>query len=126
MTKLEEFTEAVAAATREVSVAEALVREHQGKLRLAEEEAENSRRRLDAARRELEKAVLEKHEAIHGKPVSFDDRMEFEQRWDARLAENKAIQAERDQRRLEEIKAWDAKIISANDVRENLGLNSKM
>jgi hypothetical protein len=126
MTKLEEFTEAVAAATREVSVAEALVREHQGKLRLAEEEAENSRRRLDAARRELEKAVLEKHEAIHGKPVSFDDRMEFEQRWDARLAENKAIQAERDQRRLGEIKARDAKIISANDVRENLGLNSKM
>lgn len=90
MSALDQYTEAVAAAHREVAVAEALLKEHKDKLRMAEEELSDSHRRLSNAQRDLSNAVVEAHEAVHGKPVSIDDRFEFERRWDARIAEQKA------------------------------------
>lgn len=86
---LEKFTEIVASATRDVSVTEALVREYRGKLRMAEEELSAAHHRLSDGRRGLEDAVVAKHEAIHGQPISVDDRLEFEKRWDAHLEEIK-------------------------------------
>lgn len=87
---LDELTEVVATAQRELDVSEALLRDHKDKLRMAEDEVNTSRRRHDAARISLAKAAVAKHEAVHGKPVSFEDRMAFEQRWDAKVAERKA------------------------------------
>jgi ribosome-binding protein aMBF1 (putative translation factor) len=90
---LDKYTEAVALAQREVYVAEALLSEHRGKLRLAEEEVSDSNRRLETAQNALSRAAVEAHEAVHGKPVSFDDRMEFEKRWDARVDAARAKKA---------------------------------
>lgn len=99
MSAMDNFTEAVALAQREVVVAETLVREHQNKLRLAEDEANESRDRLSKAKVALADAAVKAHEAVYGRPVSFDDRMEFEKRWDARVEENN--------RRLEVIRKMD-------------------
>lgn len=108
MSALDKYTEAVAVAQREVYVAEALWNDHKGKLRLAEEEVSDSNRRLGAAQNALAKAAVEAHEAVHGKPVSFDDRMEFEKRWDARVesakAKNAAYEADMKERKAREAK----------------------
>jgi chromosome segregation ATPase len=90
MSALDEYTEAVAAAQREVDVAKALLSDHQDKLRMAEAEVNASNQRLDDARHALSNAAVAAHEAVHGRPVSIDDRFEFERRWDARVAERKA------------------------------------
>lgn len=88
MSALDKFTEAVAAAQREADVAKALLREHKHKLRMAEEEVQISQRRLEQTQADLSEAAVKLHEAVHGKPVSIDDRFEFERRWDARFKEH--------------------------------------
>lgn len=128
MTKLEELEEVVAATKREVAVAEALATEYRRKQQMAEEEVSLANRRLDEARLALEAAIADRHDAVHGKPVSFDDRMEFEKRWDARLEERQKRYAEREAKRkatqgiLDELDARvDGQIVSAEVVRTNLG-----
>lgn len=93
MSALDEYTEAVAVAQRELYVAEELLIEQQRKLKMADEEVSAAHRRFDEARKALSDAAIAKHEAIHGKPVSIDDRFEFERRWDARVKENAARNA---------------------------------
>lgn len=130
MSALDKYTEAVATAQREVHVAEALLNEHKGKLRLAEEEVSDSRRRLDDARYELSNAAVAAHEAVHGKPVSIDDRFEFERRWDARVAEQKAKQEayaaykkdleEKEKAKLDALAEGDSQMITADELRVRL------
>jgi flagellar biosynthesis GTPase FlhF len=141
MPKLEELEEGVAAAKREVAVAEALAKEYRRKQHMAEEEAGRASHRLNEAREALEEAVLKQHEAIHGKPVSFDDRYEFEKRWDAKVAEQQRRQEEyvahreAEQRNQEELQRKntedilkemdvriDGQIVPAEVIRTNLGL----
>lgn len=108
MSAIDKYTEAVAAAQRESDIAEALWVEHKSKLKLAEEEVNNSNRRLEAARHALSQAAVDAHEAVHGKPVSIDDRFEFERRWDARVEAARAKKAyfeAKDLREAEEAKA---------------------
>lgn len=129
MTKLEELEEVVAATKREVAVAEALATEYRRKQQMAEEEVNLANRRLDEARLALEGAIADRHDAVHGKPVSFDDRMAFEKRWDARLEERQKRYAEREAKRkatqgiLDELDARvDGQIVPAEVLRTNLGL----
>lgn len=105
MSLLEEFAEAVAVAKREVTVAEALEHEYRGKLRMAEEELGHASRRLHEAQLILDNAAVDLNEAAHGKPVSFEDRMDFEKRWDARIKAAEEKKAASDHDRTEENKA---------------------
>jgi hypothetical protein len=114
MTKLEELEEAVAAAKRDVAVAEALKNEYNRKADMAREEVGKADRRLDEARVALEEAVTEQYQAIHGKPVSFDDRYEFEKRWDARIEGERKYREEREAQRKAEKAAVDVLTVSTN------------
>lgn len=122
MTKLEELEEAVAAAKRDVAVAEALSSEYRNKAALAEEEVRYSVIRLDRARHVLEAAVLEKHDAIHGQPVSFDDRMAFEKRWDSRIDEMKMRSAQRVKEAQDLVSEFDGEVVQSSTIVANLGL----
>lgn len=104
---LDKYTEAVASAERDVYVGQALVREHESKLTLAREELDASRKHMYRAKQDLERAAVALHEAVHGKPVSFDDRYEFEKRWDAKVAANEAKKAEAEAKYQAEVKVQD-------------------
>ncbi|QED11586.1 hypothetical protein PP914_gp096 [Arthrobacter phage Qui] len=114
MTKLEEFEENVAKAKRDLAVAEALSSEYGKKLAMAREEVHQADRRLDEARISLEEAVTEQYQAIHGKPVSFDDRYEFEKRWDARIEDERKYREEREAACKTEKEAVDVLTVSTN------------
>lgn len=90
ITPLDEATEAVAIAQREVYVADSLSHEYRNKMRMADEELSAANRRLTDARVALEQVVLDRHADVHGHLLVDEDRSEFEKRWDAKMNELRA------------------------------------
>jgi hypothetical protein len=90
---VEQLTERVAVAGRELAVAENLEREAKGKVRLAEDERNKANRHYEMATYALAEASKGKYQETHGQPISDLDREAFENRWAAQVAERAARQA---------------------------------
>jgi len=90
---VEQLTERVAMAGREMTVAANLAREAKGKLMMAEEESGKADRRYEIATYALAEASKGKYQETHGQPISDNDREAFESRWAAKVAEIEARRA---------------------------------